>query len=65
MQAAGAAPQSIVLYGESLGTGVAVHLAEERAPAAMVLEAPFTSIADVSQARLPLLPVKYFRGCPR
>ena len=59
LQDAGTAANSIVLYGESLGTGVAVHLAEERAPAAVVLEAPFSSIADVAQARMPLLPVKY------
>ncbi|MEE8171782.1 MAG: alpha/beta hydrolase [Alphaproteobacteria bacterium] len=58
LQEAGAAPQGIVLYGESLGTGIAVHLAEARAPAALVLEAPFSSIADVAQARMPLLPVK-------
>ena len=55
---AGIAPGNIVLYGESLGTGVAVHLAVEQTPAAVVLEAPFSSIADVAQARMPLLPVK-------
>ena len=59
LKAGGVAPESIVLYGESLGTGIAVHLAEERPPAALVLEAPFSSIADVAQARMPLLPVKY------
>ncbi len=61
LEAAGTRPERIVLYGESLGTGVAVHLARERAAAAaaaIVLEAPYSSIADVAQARLPLLPVK-------
>ncbi len=58
LAAAGAPAERIVLYGESLGTGVAVHLARERAPAAVVLEAPYSSIADVAQARFPLLPVK-------
>ena len=58
LKAGGVVPESIVLYGESLGTGIAVHLAEEQAPAALVLEAPFSSIADVAQARMPLLPVK-------
>ncbi|MBT6441009.1 MAG: alpha/beta hydrolase [Alphaproteobacteria bacterium] len=49
-----------VLYGESLGTGVAVHLAAELAlpPAAVVLEAPYSSIADVAQARLPFAPIR-------
>lgn len=56
--AAGAAPHEIVLYGESLGTGIAVQLATEQAPAALVLEAPYNCIADVAQARIPLLPVK-------
>lgn len=47
-----------ILYGESLGTGVAVHLAAEAAPAALVLEAPFTSVADVAADRFPFLPVR-------
>ncbi|MBT5780880.1 MAG: alpha/beta hydrolase [Rhodospirillaceae bacterium] len=54
----GVAASNIVMYGESLGTGVAVQLASEQAPAALVLEAPYNSIADVAQARIPLLPVK-------
>jgi uncharacterized protein len=41
-----------VLYGESLGTGVAVHLAREAGEAdpvaGVVLEAPFSSLADVA-----------------
>ena len=58
LQSAGTAPERIVLYGESLGTGVAVHLAEARAPAALVLEAPYSSITDIAQARTPFLPVR-------
>ena len=46
-----------ILYGESLGTGVAVHLARETAPGALVLEAPFSSIVDIASGRFPLLPV--------
>ena len=49
-----------ILYGESLGTGVAVHLAREAAPAALVLEAPYSSIADIASGRFPLLPVGPF-----
>jgi hypothetical protein len=48
----------LILYGESLGTGVAVQLATESRPAALVLEAPFTSIADLAAARLPFAPVR-------
>ena len=60
LQDAGANPENTVLYGESLGTGVAVHLAAELAspPFAVVLEAPYSSIADVAQWRMPLAPVR-------
>ena len=46
-----------ILYGESLGTGVAVHLARESSPAALVLEAPYSSVVDIASGRFPLLPV--------
>ena len=48
-----------VLYGESLGTGVAVHLAAQREIAGLILEAPFTSIADVAQDRFPFVPARF------
>lgn len=48
----------VVIYGESLGTGVAVQMAVERPPAALVLEAPFTSATDVAAAIYPFLPVR-------
>jgi fermentation-respiration switch protein FrsA (DUF1100 family) len=46
----------IVLYGESLGTGVAVRLATERQVAAVVLDSPYASIAAVAQAHFWYLP---------
>jgi fermentation-respiration switch protein FrsA (DUF1100 family) len=48
----------IVYFGESLGAGVAVGLAVETPPAALVLRSPFTSLGDVGQLHYPLLPVK-------
>ncbi len=48
----------VVLYGESLGTGVAVRLASERPVAAVVLDSPYTSIGDVAQRRFPWLPAR-------
>lgn len=45
----GIGPERIVLYGESLGTGVAVRLASEGRYAGLVLEAPYSSIAEVAQ----------------
>ena len=49
--------ETVVLYGESLGTGVAVELAAMRKPAALVLEAPYTSIPDIAAWRVPIAPV--------
>jgi len=48
----------LIVWGESLGTGVAVALAAERPVAALVLEAPFTSTADIAAAAYPFIPVR-------
>lgn len=47
----------IVVYGESLGTGVAVQIAAKRQPGGVVLESPFSSAADVAAYLYPYLPV--------
>ena len=47
----------IVLWGESLGTGVVTRLAEGRGDiAAIVLESPFTSVSDIARRSYPFLP---------
>ena len=48
----------IALWGESLGTGVAVALAAEKPVTRMVLDAPFTSTLDVARATYWFLPVR-------
>jgi uncharacterized protein len=53
----GVPPDRIVLFGESLGTGVAVRMASERAVAMLLLESPYTSIAAVARWHYPFLPV--------
>jgi fermentation-respiration switch protein FrsA (DUF1100 family) len=55
--AIGISADRIVLYGESLGTGVATRLATRRNVAAVVLEAPFTSTTAVAKKRFPYLPM--------
>lgn len=50
----------IVLWGESLGTGVAVALAAERQIGGLILDAPFTSAADIGAAAYPFAPVRWF-----
>ena len=58
LAAQGIPPERIVLFGESLGTAVAVRMASEHAIAALLLESPFTSIADVAQSHYPYVPAK-------
>jgi uncharacterized protein len=48
----------LMLYGESLGTGVAVALATEHKVGKIVLEAPFTSAVALAAAAYPFLPVR-------
>ena len=48
----------LVYFGESLGTAVAVELAGEHPPAALVLRSPFTSLGDLGQYHYPFLPVR-------
>jgi fermentation-respiration switch protein FrsA (DUF1100 family) len=49
--------QRIVYFGESLGAAVAVALAAERPPSALVLRSPFTSLVEVGRVHYPWLPV--------
>jgi uncharacterized protein len=49
----------IVLFGESLGTGVAVALAAGHEIGALILDAPFTSAAAVGAAAYPFAPVRW------
>jgi len=53
LETRGHPPESIALYGYSLGTGVAVPLAAEFQVAAVVLAAPFASIAEMGYATYP------------
>jgi len=53
------APARIVPWGESLGTAVAVALAAERPVGGLILDAPFTSAADVGAAVYPFIPVRW------
>ena len=49
--------KNIILYGESLGTGVATELGQDNSFAGIVLESPFTSIADAAKIYYPYLPI--------
>jgi uncharacterized protein len=49
----------LVYFGESLGSAVAVRLAVDHAPAALILRSPFTSLVDVGRVHYPFLPVRW------
>jgi fermentation-respiration switch protein FrsA (DUF1100 family) len=53
------AAERIVVWGFSLGSGVATAIAADHPVAKLVLEAPFTSIADVAAAGFPFMPVRW------
>lgn len=52
-------PHRIVLYGHSLGTGVAVELASRHEPACIILEAAYRSVPDRAQELYPYVPAKW------
>ncbi len=56
----GLAPSQIVIYGESIGTSIAVQLAAKVNAAALILEAPMYSVLSIAEARYPYLPVRFF-----
>jgi fermentation-respiration switch protein FrsA (DUF1100 family) len=59
LNAQGVPDSRIVLYGESLGSGVAVQLAAEHHVRALMLRSPYSSIADVAAIQLPYLPARW------
>lgn len=48
----------MIFYGESLGTGVAIQMATEFPPKALVLESPYSATDDIGRARFPVFPVR-------
>ena len=50
---------NIVLYGESLGCGIAIELGLKNKFKSIILEAPFTSIGDIGQKKYPIYPAKF------
>ena len=52
--------EDIILYGRSLGTGIATYLASVKDPQQLILETPYYSLVDVAKRRFPVLPVSLF-----
>ena len=49
--------ENIVLYGESLGTGITLEIAQNKNFAGVILETPFTSMVDAAKNFYPYIPV--------
>ncbi len=59
LRAKGIAADDIVLFGESLGSGVAIQVAALRPAVGVILDSPYSSIADVASAIYWYLPVRF------
>ena len=59
LKAQGLDNKNIILYGESLGTGIAIELASKNNFGGIILESPFTSMADTAKIYYPYLPVNF------
>ena len=55
----GLSDNDIILYGESLGTGIATHIAQNREFAGVILESPFTSMIDAAKNVYPYFPIRF------
>ena len=55
----GVSNNQIILYGESLGSGVAVEVGKENNFNSIILESPFTSIENSAKIYYPYLPVRF------
>ena len=57
-EARGRPAESIIIYGESIGSAVAIELARRHEPAGLIAEGAFTALYDVARGIYPFLPVK-------
>ncbi len=55
----GIPPSDIVIFGESMGGGVATWLAARERPRALILASTFTSVPDLGAEIYPWLPVRW------
>ena len=58
LKSKGVNEKDIIIYGESLGTGVAVEIAQNKKFAGIILESPFTSMIAAGKDKYPFLPVR-------
>jgi len=59
LKSKGILEKNIIIYGESLGTGVATEIAQNKNFSGIILESPFTSMIDAGKNKYPFLPVSF------
>lgn len=57
--AQGIAERDVVLFGHSLGSGVATHMATEFHARGLVLMGPYYSVVSMSRVRFPMFPTEW------
>ena len=55
----GVHPEEVVLFGESLGSGVAIALATQYPVKGLILDGAYSSITEIGQSDFPFLPVRW------
>lgn len=55
--ASGVEPRQVVLYGESIGTAAALHVARHRTVSGVIAQSPFASLASMARRAYPWLPL--------
>ena len=54
----GIVEKNIIIYGESLGTGIATEIAQNNNFAGVILESPFTSMIEAGSSKYPIFPIR-------
>ncbi len=48
--------ENIIIYGRSLGTGIATYVASKTSPNTLILESPYYSVLELAPAQIPYIP---------
>ena len=59
LESIGVKEKDIIIYGESLGAGVAIEIGQNKKFAGIILESPFTSMIAAGKNKYPYLPVRF------
>ena len=57
LKSKGVKENNLIIYGESLGTGIATELAQNKNFAGIILESPFTSMVAAAKSKYPIFPI--------